>query len=174
MKQAPDSRKLISRFVSLFASHNPVSTQHLKEAWENDLGVTIGDEVWEASLKAIHNCSINSRHQLIQFKVIHRLHNSCTKLHSFYPTVSPICSKCTFAEGKCTCVLPQNKHILVRYFQVSFWSAQLCYCTWPIHRHSGHNPSPFNFNHSATKGNTVLCGHCKKEYSNPLEKERGA
>lgn len=61
--------------------------------------MTIGDEVWEASLKAIHTCSINTRHQLIQFKVIHRLHYSCTKLHSFYATVSPICPKCKYAEG---------------------------------------------------------------------------
>ena len=38
------------------------------------------------------------RHQLIQYKVIHRLHYSCTKLHSFYPSVSPICPQCKSAE----------------------------------------------------------------------------
>lgn len=35
----------------------------------------------------------------IQFKVLHRLHYSCTKLHSFYFSVSPTCSKCKSAEG---------------------------------------------------------------------------
>lgn len=99
MKMAPDSKKLISRLVDLFAAHDHVSTQYLKEAWEKDLGVTISDERWVNSLRVIHSCSINSRLQLIQFKVTHRLHYSCTKLHSFYPSVSPLCPKCKTSEG---------------------------------------------------------------------------
>lgn len=99
MNQAPQSRRLVSRFVDVLTAHDPISTQHLKDAWEEDLGIAIDDKSWETSLNAIHSCSINSRHQLIQFKVIHRLHYSCTKLHSFYPSVSPICPKCKSAEG---------------------------------------------------------------------------
>ena len=99
LTRPPDSKKLTSRFVDLFTSLNPTSSQHLKEAWEKDLALSISDNDWESYLGDIHKCSINSRHQLIQFKVVHRLHYSCTKLHSFYPSVSPICSKCQSAEG---------------------------------------------------------------------------
>lgn len=93
MNRPPDAKKLTSRFVDLFNSLVPVSSQSLKEAWERDLSLTISDEDWEIHLKDIHTCSINSRHQLIQFKVIHRLHYSFTKLHSFYPSVSQFCPK---------------------------------------------------------------------------------
>ena len=78
MNQPPDSKKFVSRFVDLFTAFNPTLTQNLKEAWERDLGVIITDEDWSSYLKDIHKCSINSRHQLIQFKVLHRLHYSST------------------------------------------------------------------------------------------------
>lgn len=99
LNQAPDSRRLVSRFINIFTAYEPAPTQHLKEAWEKDLGITISADDWDTCLSSIHSCSINSRHQLIQFKVIHRLHYSCTKLHSFYPSVSPICPKCKAEEG---------------------------------------------------------------------------
>lgn len=46
-----------------------------------------------------HTCSINARHQLIQYKVIHRLHYSHVKLHSFFTSNSPLCVKCKQADG---------------------------------------------------------------------------
>ena len=99
LNRSPDSKRLTSRFVDLFNLLNPTSSHHLKEAWEKDLALSISDNDWETYLGDIRSCSINSRHQLIQFKVIHRLHYSCVKLHSFYPSISPICSKCKSAEG---------------------------------------------------------------------------
>lgn len=99
LNRSPDSKRLTSRFVDLFNLLNPTSSHHLKEAWEKDLALSISDSDWETYLGDIRSCSINSRHQLIQFKVIHRLHYSCVKLHSFYPSISPICSKCKSAEG---------------------------------------------------------------------------
>lgn len=45
--------------------------------------------VWEKSLDNIHKCSINVRHNIIQFKVIHRLHTilkpDCIKCIQMYP-----------------------------------------------------------------------------------------
>ena len=46
-----------------------------------------------------YSCSVNSRHQLIQYKVIHRLHYSRVKLHSFYPASSPLCIRCKKSDG---------------------------------------------------------------------------
>ncbi len=50
-------------------------------------------------LRNVHTCSVNARHSLIQFKVIHRLRYSKLKLHQIYPTISPLCNKCETLEG---------------------------------------------------------------------------
>lgn len=56
-------------------------------------------DVWKQALKNIHNCSIIARLQLIQFKVLHRLHYSKVKLHKFLPQTSPLCDQCKIAQG---------------------------------------------------------------------------
>jgi len=94
----PDSRHLISKFVCLFGSCTSAPTVRFKEAWEENLGVELSDDTWDRCLATIHACSINSRHQLIQFKVIYRLHYTKDKLHKIYPSVSPMCDRCKVAE----------------------------------------------------------------------------
>lgn len=76
----------------------PENLQHLKMSWEKDLGVDISD-VSCIFLQGIRTCSISSNFQLIQYKVVHRLHYSRTKLHFIYPSVSPLCIKCKSSEG---------------------------------------------------------------------------
>ena len=93
----PNSKCLVSKFVNIFTSS--VDTSHLREVWARELGVPIADELWEESLASIQNCSINSRYRLIQFKVLHRLHYSKSKLHKMYPSISPMCNRCHSAEG---------------------------------------------------------------------------
>lgn len=46
-----------------------------------------------------HPCSINARHQLIKFKVMHRLQYSKTKQHRIFPTISSSCDGYKSAEG---------------------------------------------------------------------------
>ena len=48
------------------------STESIKLLWENELGMEIENDVWEICLKNIHNCSINVRHNVVQFKTWHR------------------------------------------------------------------------------------------------------
>ncbi len=45
------------------------------------------------------SCSVNSRHQLIDFKVVHRLHYSNLRLHRIFPSVSPLCDRCQASGG---------------------------------------------------------------------------
>lgn len=94
----PTSKKLIAKFANCFRlpieSSNPVKT-----AWENELKNKISEQQWKKALLQIHNCSINSRLRLIQFKVIHRFYYCKVSLHKFYPDVSPLCDKCKSAEG---------------------------------------------------------------------------
>lgn len=109
----PDSKHLISRFVSLFSAS--VSTHHLQQAWSEELELEVSDDVWNEALTRIHTCSINVRYKLIQFKVVHRLHYSKLKLHRIYPSVSPLCDRCRGAEGSLS-------HL--------FWSCPQLYTFW--------------------------------------------
>ena len=93
----PNSKHLISHLIASFEA--PVSTNHLREAWAEDLGVPLSEQLWEEGLSSIQKCSINSRYRLIQFKVIHRLHYSKIKLNRIFESVSPMCDRCGRAEG---------------------------------------------------------------------------
>jgi len=68
---------------------------------EDLLGIGYTSVGAEVRLSRVCSCSINSRHQLIQFKVMHRLHFSNDKLHQIFP-VSPTCDRCKSAEGSLT------------------------------------------------------------------------
>lgn len=98
LNQDPSSKKLIGKFVKC-CSLTMESTNTVKMAWERELKTTIPEQQWKYSLSQIHNCSINSRHRLMQFKVIHRFYYCKASLHKFYPEVSPLCDKCKTAEG---------------------------------------------------------------------------
>ncbi len=50
-------------------------------------------------LKSVHNCSVNVRHTLINFKTLHRLYYSKERLHSFFSDVSPVCNCCKLTIG---------------------------------------------------------------------------
>ena len=95
---SPESKKLISKFVNYF-SKDSESANCIKKAWEREINDVLPDKLWKTALSRIHSCSINSRHRLIQFKVIHRFHYSKVMLHTFYPSVSPICDKCKSNDG---------------------------------------------------------------------------
>ena len=45
---------------------------------------------------------MNARHNLVQFKVIHRLHYSKVKLHKIFPDTSPLCETFKQEEGTLT------------------------------------------------------------------------
>jgi len=93
----PSSRHLVSRCVN--SLQLPVSTNHIKEAWARDFDEDVSDETWNDSLNKIQDCSINARHRLIQFKVVHRLYYSKTKLSKIYNSISPVCDRCKTEEG---------------------------------------------------------------------------
>jgi len=98
-KSPPFSKHLISRIVCLFDDCITANTLKTRDAWKEELGVELSESMWNTCLSNIHSCSINSRHQLIQFKIVHRLHYSKVRLHRMYPSVSPMCDKCEVTEG---------------------------------------------------------------------------
>ena len=75
------------------------SVSHIREEWVNDIGVTLSDEEWEMALFRVHASSICSRHALIQFKVLHRLHYSKVRLARIFPDINPVCDRCKQAPA---------------------------------------------------------------------------
>lgn len=92
-------RGAISKFYVIIQNVNNTSSIPFKEAWGRELNEEISDEMWENSIKNIHDSSINARHTLIQFKVVHRLHYSPSRLQKVFPGVSFQCIKCHSEEG---------------------------------------------------------------------------
>ena len=94
-----NSKGSISFLYSLLLPHVTLSDTKIKKAWEEELGVEITDDTWSAILAMISKSSINSRHRLIQFKIVHRLHYTKSRLHTVYPNISPLCDKCKQDTG---------------------------------------------------------------------------
>ena len=110
----------ISHFYESLQNVRLPSTAVVKLAWENELGTELSDELWEDSLEEVNTCSINSRHCLIQFRVIHRLHYSKSKLHKIYPDVSPNCDICNATEANllhCFALCPLIQNYWIRIFE---------------------------------------------------------
>lgn len=143
--------------MNIFSAQVNYTTHSLKNAWAEEVGTQVGNEVWEEGLSRIKTCSINVRHQLIQFKVMHRLHYS--KLHRIFPTVSSLCDRCKSADGSLlhlfrTC--PKLSHF---WFDIFTWFSDMYSCVF--------DPDPeialFGFslsllNHSVSVQSTVVYG----------------
>ena len=71
----------------------------IRTAWEQDLNYTFTEDVWDSVLDRVHSSSMCSRHALLQFKVVHHIHISKTKLARMYPNVDPTCDKCRGAPA---------------------------------------------------------------------------
>ncbi len=95
----PGASGTVSNFYKLLVEKVDNNTQKIKHDWEEEMGFNIHENMWDECLRNVHTCSVNVRHNLIQFKVVHRLHYSKLKLHKIYPTISPLCNKCKTLEG---------------------------------------------------------------------------
>ncbi|KAF7665834.1 hypothetical protein LDENG_00131610 [Lucifuga dentata] len=104
-KFKPENRGAISYFYQILDKQATPNTITLKQVWAEELNEEIEDEVWKECLMNIHDCSFNVRLNLIQFKTLHRLYYSRTKLHRIFPDVSPLCNRCRCGEGTLTHLL---------------------------------------------------------------------
>lgn len=50
LAKAPETKKLVSMFVNVFAAQTPQSTQHLREGWEREIGTVISEDAWSKCL----------------------------------------------------------------------------------------------------------------------------
>ena len=87
----------ISTLYSLLQAHSVLSNAKFRRA-----GFRLTEDMWKAILHKIHNSSINARHRLIQFKAVHRLYYTKSRLNAIYPDISPLCDKCKQDTGTLT------------------------------------------------------------------------
>lgn len=94
IKIPPHFKETIGSVYSILKTSNLEPLTSLKNKWEEELGTNISDLEWQSTLKNIHSSSICLRHSVIQFKIIHRLHWSKTRLAKIMPDIDPTCDRC--------------------------------------------------------------------------------
>ncbi len=90
----PLQKSRISGIYNKLLSYDSSPIIKIKVAWEGELGLTLHEDWWDGALSKIHKSTICARLSLIQFKVLHRIHFSKTRLSQIYPTVIDRCDKC--------------------------------------------------------------------------------
>ncbi len=90
----PVDRGLVSVLYDNIQRAAALSLKHLARLWEEELRTTISDADWQTAITLVHSSSICIRHGLLQFKVLHRLHLSASKLAKLYPGPDPTCIRC--------------------------------------------------------------------------------
>ena len=67
-----------------------------RASWENEQQISPSDDFWEKALRAVNSSSSCARLSLIQFKVVHRIHNSKARIAKIYPgDTDDGCSRCS-------------------------------------------------------------------------------
>ncbi len=110
----------ISFIYNIILNFSMPSTEKTRCAWEQDLGVQLSAQTWDSSLDFIHTSSLCLRHNLVQFKIIHRLHFSRDRLAAIYPNTNPHCLRChqgIATTGHMFWSCPALKNFLIQIFE---------------------------------------------------------
>uniref|UniRef100_A0A8C5ETB7 Reverse transcriptase zinc-binding domain-containing protein n=1 Tax=Gouania willdenowi TaxID=441366 RepID=A0A8C5ETB7_GOUWI len=107
----------ISTYYKVLLGVSSPSSHLFRVQWQEELGIEITEERWQDCIKNIYNSSINARHVLIQFRVVHRLHLSPSKMNKIYSNVSYLCAKCLNDPGTLSHVFLQCQKLQV------FWDS---------------------------------------------------
>lgn len=111
----------------------------LKAKWVEDFP-TLDMEDWEEELEFSFTHLLSTRDRLIQFKIMHRVYFTPTRLHKIYPSISASCWRCVVCFYSCILDLYLNKDFLEGGYYSYF--------------HCHHHPDP-------TNGGSVLDGSCR-------------
>lgn len=95
----------------LFSNVAVISSQHIKSAWQADPGVELTEEVLREGMERIYLGSINAIFQLIQFKVMRRLHYALEKINKIYLNLTDICDRCQICARCSNCFVWLFRHL---------------------------------------------------------------
>ena len=91
--------RMVSKLYTNILQSNPSPLLKVKQQWENELGVQFQDPWWERAKLQVNYSSSCARLNLIQYKVLHRMHFSKAKLAKFFPSTSDACNRCAFVPS---------------------------------------------------------------------------
>uniref|UniRef100_A0AAR2JQE7 Reverse transcriptase domain-containing protein n=1 Tax=Pygocentrus nattereri TaxID=42514 RepID=A0AAR2JQE7_PYGNA len=94
LSDSPHHRGSISRIYNIILASGKYSSTKFKSEWETELGIRIAESSWDQAMERIRSTTSCARLGLIQFKVVHRVHFSKTRLASIYPEVEDRCDRC--------------------------------------------------------------------------------
>lgn len=90
----PHHRGITSKLYNIILAFNDHSNVKLKCTWEEELGIQIHEESWGRAVERVKSTTSCARLALIQFKVLHRVHFSKSRLSVLYPELEDKCDKC--------------------------------------------------------------------------------
>jgi len=91
--------KIISMLYTGILQANPSPQITAKQGWEKELGIQLQDPWWERAKLRVNSSSSCACLNLIQFKVLHRMHFSKAKLAKIFPGSSEACNRCAFVPA---------------------------------------------------------------------------
>jgi hypothetical protein len=96
----PESLKgRLSKLYTCILQSNPSPLVKIRQEWENELGIQFEDSWWVRAKLQVNYSSSCARLNLIQYKVLHRIHFSKAKLAKFFPGTSDACNRCAFVPS---------------------------------------------------------------------------
>uniref|UniRef100_A0A0S7EYH1 LIN1 n=2 Tax=Poeciliopsis prolifica TaxID=188132 RepID=A0A0S7EYH1_9TELE len=90
----PLQKGTISKIYSFILKLRVDSSVKIRNAWEKELGIQLTQDSWDVAIGRIRSSSSCARLSLIQFKVVHRIHFSKSRLSQIYPDMVDVCDKC--------------------------------------------------------------------------------
>ncbi len=90
---------LVSRIYTTLMSLKSARTDKIQSRWEKELGVDFSVVFWNNALRIVNGSTSYARLNLMQFKVLHGMHLSRTRIASFNPTFEKTCIRCHTGEA---------------------------------------------------------------------------
>ena len=91
--------KMMSKLYTGILQANTSPQITAKQGWEKELGIQLPDPWWERAKLQVNSSSSCARLNLIQFKVLHRMHFSKAKLAKIFSGSSEACNRCAFVPA---------------------------------------------------------------------------
>lgn len=97
-----NQKGLISKIYTLISHLDETSIDKIRKNWEEEFGRVIADSDWDSALARVNNSTSCSRLNLIQFKVVHRIYFTNSKLSKIYSNIADTCNRCHMTPADMT------------------------------------------------------------------------
>jgi len=90
----PEVKGFMFRIYQIINSITETNIVKIRVDWEKELALNIADSFWNQAIMRVNNSSPCARLNVLQFKVLHRLHYSDFKLLKMYSNAKDSCNRC--------------------------------------------------------------------------------